>query len=78
MPLRAAIGTSSAFCMPAFGQLLGAASVGVFAADKPDDAISQAALSQAGSPERLLSALLTLAGAESVREVRVRGRVVHT
>jgi hypothetical protein len=26
----------------------------------------------------LLSVLLTLAGAESVREVRVRGRVVHS
>ena len=36
-----------------------------------------AALSQAESPERQLSVLLTLAGAESVREVRVRGRVVH-
>jgi branched-chain amino acid transport system substrate-binding protein len=47
--LRAAIGTSSAFCMPAFGQLLGAGSVGVYAADKPDADISQAALSPAGA-----------------------------
>jgi branched-chain amino acid transport system substrate-binding protein len=46
--LKAAIGTSSAFCMPAFGQLLGAGSVGVYAADKPDAAISLAALSPAG------------------------------
>ena len=49
VPLRAAIGTSSAFCMPAFGQMLGAGSIGVYAADKPDDAISQAALSPAGA-----------------------------
>jgi branched-chain amino acid transport system substrate-binding protein len=46
--LKAAIGTSSAFCMPAFGQLLGAGSVGVYAADKPDAAISLSALSPAG------------------------------
>jgi branched-chain amino acid transport system substrate-binding protein len=46
--LKAAIGTSSAFCMPAFGQLLGAGSIGVYAADKPDADISAAALSPAG------------------------------
>ncbi len=46
--LRAAIGTSSAFCMPAFSQLLGAGSIGVYAADKPDEFISRAALSPAG------------------------------
>jgi branched-chain amino acid transport system substrate-binding protein len=46
--LKAAVGTSSAFCMPAFGQLLGAGSVGVYAADKPDADISLAALSPAG------------------------------
>jgi branched-chain amino acid transport system substrate-binding protein len=46
--LKAAIGTSSAFCMPAFSQDLGAGSVGVYAADKPDDQISQAALSPSG------------------------------
>jgi len=46
--LKAAIGTSSAFCMPAFGQLLGAGSIGVYAADKPDASISMAALSPAG------------------------------
>ena len=37
----------------------------------PEGSVLAAALSQAESPERLLSALLTLAGAESVREVRV-------
>jgi branched-chain amino acid transport system substrate-binding protein len=46
--LKAAIGTSSAFCMPAFSQLLGAGSIGVYAADKPDEFISRAALSPAG------------------------------
>ena len=46
--LKAAIGTSSAFCMIAFSQRLGAGSVGVYAADKPDADISPAALSPAG------------------------------
>jgi branched-chain amino acid transport system substrate-binding protein len=46
--LRAAIGTSSAFCMPAFSERLGAGSVGVYAADKPDATISTAALSPVG------------------------------
>jgi branched-chain amino acid transport system substrate-binding protein len=46
--LEAAIGTSSAFCMLAFSQRLGAGSVGVYAADKPDADISPAALSPAG------------------------------
>ncbi len=44
----------------------------------PEGSVLASALSQAESPERLLSALLTLAGAESVREVRVRGRMVHS
>jgi branched-chain amino acid transport system substrate-binding protein len=34
--LRAAIGTSSAFCMPEFGRALGSEAVGLYAADKPD------------------------------------------
>ncbi|HEY1162586.1 MAG TPA: ABC transporter substrate-binding protein [Candidatus Dormibacteraeota bacterium] len=46
--LSAAIGTSSAFCMLAFSQRLGAGSIGVYAADKPDADISPAALSPAG------------------------------
>ena len=46
--LRAAVGTSSAFCMPEFSRRLGAAAVGVYAADKPDADISAAALSPAG------------------------------
>jgi ABC-type branched-subunit amino acid transport system substrate-binding protein len=46
--LKGAIGTSSAFCMPAFSERLGAGSIGVYAADKPDAQISPAALSPAG------------------------------
>ena len=46
---KGAIGTSSAFCMPAFGELLGSAAVGVYAADKPDGDVAAAALSPAGS-----------------------------
>ena len=46
--LKGAIGTSSAFCMPAFSQRLGAGSIGVYAADKPDADISPAALSPDG------------------------------
>jgi branched-chain amino acid transport system substrate-binding protein len=36
VPLLANIGTSSSYCMPAFGETLGAKAVGVFASDKPD------------------------------------------
>jgi branched-chain amino acid transport system substrate-binding protein len=43
--MRAAVGTSSAFCMSQFGSTLGTEAVGVFAADKPDGSISPAALS---------------------------------
>jgi branched-chain amino acid transport system substrate-binding protein len=46
--VKGAVGTSSAFCMPEFSQRLGSASVGVYAADKPDAEISPAALSPAG------------------------------
>jgi branched-chain amino acid transport system substrate-binding protein len=42
--LRAAVGTSSAFCMPEFGQRLGREAVGLYAADKPDGQIGTAAL----------------------------------
>lgn len=48
VPLKGAIGTSSAFCMPLFGQQLGSEAIGVYAADKPDANISAAALSPAG------------------------------
>jgi len=34
--LLAAIGSSSSYCMPAFGRALGADAVGLFASDKPD------------------------------------------
>lgn len=36
VPLEANIGTSSSYCMPAFGEQLGPDAVGVFASDKPD------------------------------------------
>jgi branched-chain amino acid transport system substrate-binding protein len=45
---KGAIGTSSAFCMPAFSELLGVGSIGVYAADKPDGDVSPAALSASG------------------------------
>jgi hypothetical protein len=46
--VKAAVGTSSAFCMPDFARRLGAGAIGVYAADKPDADISDAALSAAG------------------------------
>jgi ABC-type branched-subunit amino acid transport system substrate-binding protein len=46
--LVASIGTSSSYCMPAFGAALGADGVGLFASDKPDAA---AVRSDALSPE---------------------------
>lgn len=48
VPLRGAVGTSSAWCMADFGRRLGAGAIGVYAADKPDDAISPAALDPDG------------------------------
>src|SRR2546428_597489 len=46
--LKGAIGTSSAFCMPAFSERLGPASIGVYAADKPAGDVGSAALSASG------------------------------
>ena len=48
VPLKAAVGTSSAFCMPEFGRELGAAAIGVYAADKPDAVGSEMALTTDG------------------------------
>ena len=48
VPVKAAIGTSSAFCMPEFGRRLGSDAIGVYAADKPDSDISASALSPSG------------------------------
>ena len=42
----------------------------------PERSVLANALACAEGPERLLAALITLAGAESVREVRVAGKVV--
>jgi len=45
VPLVAAIGSSSSYCMPAFGAALGKDAVGLFASDKPDaDSIDPAGL----------------------------------
>jgi len=38
LPLKASIGTSSSYCMPAFAVALGSGAVGLFASDKPDGA----------------------------------------
>ena len=38
VPLVVNLGTSSSYCMPAFGERLGTTAVGVFASDKPDAA----------------------------------------
>jgi branched-chain amino acid transport system substrate-binding protein len=46
VPLLASIGTSSSYCMPAFGDTLGTDAVGLFASDKPSaNAIDPAGLS---------------------------------
>lgn len=42
--VRAMVGTSSAFCMAAFGDLLGVDAVGLFASDKPGPTINTRAL----------------------------------
>jgi branched-chain amino acid transport system substrate-binding protein len=47
LPLKAAIGTSSAFCLPQFQQRLGSQALGVYAADKPDQVIAADALTPA-------------------------------
>ncbi|MBV8981726.1 MAG: ABC transporter substrate-binding protein [Acidimicrobiia bacterium] len=49
VPLLVNLGTSSSYCMPAFGQRLGDVAVGVFASDKPDAAaVRPDALSREG------------------------------
>ena len=48
LKLKAAVGTSSAFCMPDFGRRLGDLAIGVFAADKPDGAAGESALNPDG------------------------------
>ena len=51
--LQASIGTSSSYCMPAFGAALGLEAVGLFASDKPDsDALNTFGLT--GDARRLL------------------------
>jgi branched-chain amino acid transport system substrate-binding protein len=71
--LKAAIGTSSAFCMPQFSERLGAGSVGVYAADKPDADISFAALSPAG--QALMAKARSAYGSEAMDIPAVAGFV---
>jgi len=47
VPLRAAVGTSSAFCMKDFGERLAGQAVGLYAADKPDGSVAPGALTPA-------------------------------
>ena len=47
LPLKAAIGTSSAFCLPQFQERLGSQALGVYAADKPDQVVAPDALTPA-------------------------------
>lgn len=50
VPLVASVGTSSSYCMPEFGRLLGQDAVGLFASDKPDgDVVRVDALSPEGA-----------------------------
>lgn len=49
LPLKASIGTSSSYCMPAFAVALGAGAVGLFASDKPSGAqVKEEALTDEG------------------------------
>ncbi len=49
LPLKASIGTSSSYCMPAFAVALGSGAVGLFASDKPDGAqVEEGALTDEG------------------------------
>jgi guanine deaminase len=43
----------------------------------PVDSPLSAVLERAETPEQALAAIFTLAGAESIREVRVEGSIVH-
>jgi len=47
VPLRGAVGTSSAFCMKDFGERLAGQAVGLYAADKPDGSVAPEALTPA-------------------------------
>jgi branched-chain amino acid transport system substrate-binding protein len=48
MTVRAIVGTSSAYCLQDFGDALGMDAVGLFASDKPNQAINPSALSSSG------------------------------
>ena len=73
VPLKGAIGTSSAFCMPEFSARVGAGSIGVYAADKPDATINPSALSI--SARELLKQAKAAYGPESMDIPAVAGFV---
>jgi branched-chain amino acid transport system substrate-binding protein len=73
VPLKGAIGTSSAFCMPAFGERLGRDAIGVYAADKPDANISPSALSPVG--QALLAQAKAVYGSQQMDIPAVAGFV---
>lgn len=77
VPLKAAVGTSSAFCMPDFGRRLGTGAIGVYAADKPDGDIGAAALSPAGKAllDQALAAYARANGGASMSIPAVAGFV---
>ncbi|MDE3113496.1 MAG: ABC transporter substrate-binding protein [Chloroflexota bacterium] len=54
LPLAVNIGTSSSYCLPGFGQALGADAVGTFASDKPNSAFLKAS-GLAPDAQRLLT-----------------------
>jgi branched-chain amino acid transport system substrate-binding protein len=69
--LRAAVGTSSAFCMPEFGQKLGADAIGVYAADKPDGAAVPPALLQPAARDLLAAASAAYARRSSSQQMTI-------
>ena len=65
---RAAIGTSSAFCMPEFGRRLGAQALGIYAADKPFQGMNPNALDPAARTlsDQALAQFKALGGGSSM------------
>jgi branched-chain amino acid transport system substrate-binding protein len=71
--LRAAIGTSSAFCMPDFGLRMGKQAVGVYAADKPDQAGVNPAVLLPAARELLSSASFAYSRRMSGQKMSIPG-----
>jgi branched-chain amino acid transport system substrate-binding protein len=77
VPLRAAIGTSSAFCMDDFGRALGAQAVGLYAADKPAGTVPPGSLQPAARAQlgRATSAYKAVTGSGDMPIPAVAGFV---